>query len=143
MTIILREVVVRASVSTIADVYHDECSHHHHHHCHVIIIIVIILREEAQRGSVKRSGRRGLLCQLLHSQPRKTEVIPNFTPKNNMKHPKISLKLKNMHISAFNLEKITLPLRENLGDPIIPVLIIINIPMTMILIVDLHSVSFQ
>ena len=32
-------------------------------------------------------------------------LIPNFTPKNNKKRPKISLKLQNMHLSAFNLEK--------------------------------------
>ena len=40
-------------------------------------------------------------------------LIPNFTTKNNKKAPKkISLKLQNMHIFAFNLEKLT-PARKN------------------------------
>ena len=32
-------------------------------------------------------------------------LITNITPKNKKKHPKISLKLQNMHLFAFNLKK--------------------------------------
>ena len=34
-------------------------------------------------------------------------MITNLIPQNNKKHPKISLKLQNMHLFALNLQKFT------------------------------------